>query len=407
MKRLAAIVGLLALFVIAFAPRAARAEVWVRNYEVDVTPRGDSAHFRVTIAYGVGPAERKDDGFKFIGKKPPQNLEFHDLTGQHVSGSVAAEPSSGEWKLTFQLGSDRTVVIDFDQALEVDAGGWGGTSASVSWAPNFKLRVEKSRYAVHGVSGGDGLTCSGAAAASSCWIDAGSPGDLRFTLAEANLASHAVDIALTVIGLIFGIGMVLLSIRAKRAVALSTRGVVPPVPEVAYPEGTYRAPPPIVKQGATPDPVLTSEDAAELRTLLWTRVAVVVAATVVAGFAKLPLRVGIVEIIVALVAGGFAVASLSVKRGGGVFLAIPLVAAFALLIGPIVAAVVTFFALIVGAIAAAPPGAPGTGSTTSGTSSFWTSSTTSSSSCGGGGGSSCGGGGGGCGGGGGGGGCGG
>lgn len=410
----AALFAVVVTVLLAIVPSVARAEAWVELYEVDVTPSGDDAHFKLLLRYGVTKGEQKNDGFKFVGKTEPRKVRFTSQMGNRVNGNASREASSGEWKLSFQLPEDKTILIEFDQALEVQDGGWSGRTADVAWAPNFKIRVDKSTYRVHGTPKLSGWTCAG----DDCTLAMQSPGAFSFKL--GGTSSRALDIALTLAGLGAAVAMILLKLKAKRAVLLATRGVVPPVPEVAYPEGTYRAPPPIVTKAPTPDPVLTREDATMLQNLFVSRLLAVVITVSLLGFAKLPIRVGYVEFAGALVAGVFAVFSIGVDRGGALVLAVPPIAALLCLFSPVAGAVGAFFVGLFALVSTRPPnrsnaswGGSSSGSTsswsssssTSTSSSFWSSSSSSSSSCGGGGGSSCGGGGGGCGGGGGGGGC--
>jgi len=371
-RRLIALIA--ALLVIALAsPRAARAEVWIESYEVDVAPdaAGKNAHFQLKLVYRTS-GEVKKDGFKFVGKSQPTNLRARGSAGP-ARGTANLEPSSREWKLDFEVPPDGTVFLDFDQSLNVVEGGWGGARASVDWAPNFKVRVDRTVYRVAGGPRTESTT----------------PGSLTFPLGEGNLTRTLTEVVITLLALGAAIGVLVLRIRAKKRELLATRGIVPPVPEVAYPEGTYRAPPPIVKQGVTPEPVLAPEDEKELRTLAVSRIAMVVLTLGIVAFSKPPIRIGFAEAGAAIIATVFALLSTKDAKST-VFAAIPVAMALMLVFaGPIAAAAGAIIGTIIGAIALAPKGTGGGSSSSSSCSS----------------GSSCGGGGGGCGGGGGGGGC--
>lgn len=359
---------------VAITPSAAHAEVWIASYELDVTPDASqqSAHFQLKLSYRTS-GEVKKDGFKFVGKTAPAHVRARGANGQ-LRSALNKEPSSGEWKIDFDVPPDGTVFVEFDQALDVAEGGWSGRVARVGWAPNFKLPIERTIYRVVG-----GPT-----------IESTTPGALVFPVGARASTQLLTEVAISLMGLIAAIAMVVLRLRSKRREVLATRGIVPPVPDVAYPEGTYRAPPPIVTQGATPDPVLAPEDQKELRMLAVSRVAVVLMTVGIVAFAKPPIRIGFAEAIAAVIAALFAILSMSNEKRT-VFIAVPIVMALMVVFaGPIQALVVAVIGALIVGIALAPKGSGGGGST----------STSSCSS-----GSSCGGGGGGCGGGGGGGGC--
>lgn len=412
--------ALLAWFLaLVVAPVAAHAqETRIEAYQLTVRPEkeGLPAHFELDLTY-YAPAENKTSGFKLVGRRSVMGLRARSgADGTPLAVKSAAEPSSGETKIDFDLpkrdarGRQR-VIVDFDQGFEIQHGFWGEV-AVIPWAHQFRIPVDHMTLVAVGprAMSGEGLTCK--KGAQRCSLGMKQPFEASLAVGDPQIV-WLVAWAGTM-GLVL-IAWVVLLVRRKRQL-IELRGVLPPAEPVAYPDPAagYRGPPPL------PEPTQAKAVLSESDTVsLWSRafVALLAVAAPQALLARCTLGIADLHATMTVLAIVAAVATFqwAMRDGHVVWLLVGLTPlAFGLVTTSLVFAPILILGCIIAAIIAAAVklasvastqtrwGTVGTGSagfftagSTCGSSSSTSSSSCSSSSCGGGGGSSCGGGGGG------------
>ncbi len=382
---------------------------YVARYEIDITPHGDEAAFRVLIEYGDAAA--KTDGFKFFGTSSLGKLRVTDEHDKELHYSRIVQDH--ETKITFDLAPGasprKTAILTFEQDLEI-VDDWFGRAAEVSWGSKFRIPVHAMTVRLHGVSdAGRSFRCAGSGSARVCTRSSNGPFFVSFPQGSTPIWVFLALAAVVGVSLIFVAAVVV----RKRDALVAAHGVVPPVVETAYLNpGDYRAAP-VLPKGGDVEPTLGAGDVRAFRLrLLGAGIAggLPAAALIAAsGVSSAPHLCTAAGLVIGCMIFGYLVIR---EKPRGTLFALPIAVAvfgvFGALVGSDVGAVIaglfafgTFgFAHIIAVAGAAFGGASGWRGASIGSSSWssgssWSSSSSSSSSsCGGGGGSSCGGGGG-------------